>query len=169
MKRLFHLTGRAWSYITSHLESDNFVMSRTDEVPRYLHEAEEKLRGKGEIKYVIKDIESCFTKMPKEAIRLALRSELHKIEVATGYDSVTVPARKTASCSFKPTSRRGYVQIPFEDLAEIAEFALDNTVLTDFDGQLWRQRDGIHGGQPFPGHVHRHVRVDGARVAADGA
>ena len=143
MKRLFHLTGRAWSYITSHLESDNFVMSRTDEVPRYLHEAEEKLRGKGEIKYVIKDIESCFTKMPKEAIRLALRSELHKIEVATGYDSVTVPARKTASCSFKPTSRRGYVQIPFEDLAEIAEFALDNTVLTDFDGQLWRQRDGI--------------------------
>jgi hypothetical protein len=81
--------------------------------------------------------------MPKEVIRIALRSELHKIEEKHGYDSVTVPIRKTLPCTFKPTSRRGYVRIPFEELAEVMEFALDNTLMRDFDGQLWKQVEGI--------------------------
>ena len=38
--------------------------------------------------------------------------------------------------------------IPFEDLVNIMEFALDHTILRDFDGQLWRQARGIPMGEP---------------------
>lgn len=40
------------------------------------------------------------------------------------------------------------VRIPFEDLLDIMNFALDNTILVDFDKQLWRQKDGIPMGDP---------------------
>ena len=148
MKRLFHLTGRAWSFITSNLASDNFVIRHGGLVTDFMHTAEEKLRGKGRIQAVVRDIEGCFPNMPKEAIRLALRSELQKITVATGYDGVTVPKRKTHSCTFKPSTKGGMVRIPFEDLLDIMEFALDNTILRDFDGQLWRQAQGVPMGDP---------------------
>ena len=75
--------------------------------------------------------------MPKEAIRLALRSELKKVTDAYGFDAVTVPTRKTQSCTYR-TVKYG-VRIPFEDLLDIMNFSLDNAILVDFDGQLWRQ------------------------------
>ena len=64
------------------------------------------------------DIEGCFPNMDKDFIRLGLRSELHKIEEAHGYDAITVPKRKTIACTFKPSKRKGDVRIPFEDLVE---------------------------------------------------
>ena len=65
--------------------------------------------------------------MDKDFIRLGLRSELHKIEEAHGYDAITVPKRKTIACTFKPTKRKGDVRIPFEDLVDITVlcFALE--------------------------------------------
>ena len=143
MKKLFHITGRAWSYITSHLASDNFVINHGGLVPAYLREAEDKLRERGQIHCMVRDIEGCFPNMPKDFIRMGLRSELHKLEQTHGYDSITVPKRKSVACTFKPTKRKGDVRIPFEDLIDIMEFALDHTILRDFDGQLWRQADGI--------------------------
>ena len=96
------------------------------------------------LKAVVRDIEGCFCNMPKEAIRLGLRSELHKLEAKFGYDGITVPKRaKKIPCTFKKSTKKGMVRIPFEDLMDIMEFALDNTVMRDFDGQLWRQRSGI--------------------------
>ena len=86
--------------------------------------------------------------MDKDFIRLGLRSELHKLEEAHGYDAITVPRRKTIACTFKPTNRKGDVRIPFEDLVDIMEFALDHTILRDFEGQLWRQAKGIPMGDP---------------------
>ena len=148
MKKLFHLTGRAWSFITNNLVSDNFVIKHGGLVTQYMREAETKLQGLGEIRCVIKDIEGCFPNMPKDAIRLALRSELQKITKATGYDSVTVPTRKTLSCTFKPSAKKGMKRIPFEDLLDIMEFALDNTIVRDFHGQLWRQAKGVPMGDP---------------------
>ena len=62
MKKLFHLTGRAWSFITNNLVSDNFVIKHGGLVTQYMREAETKLQGLGEIRCVIKDIEGCFTK-----------------------------------------------------------------------------------------------------------
>ena len=94
------------------------------------------------------DIEGCFPNIDKDFIRLGLVSELHKLEQAHGYDAITVPKRKTVACTFKPTKRKGDVRIPFEDLVDIMEFALDNTILCDFDGQLWRQAKGIPMGDP---------------------
>ena len=148
MKRLFHLTGRAWAYITSHLVSDNFVINHGGQVTKFMQEAEAALRNKGQIACVVKDIEGCFPNMDKDFIRLALRSELHKIEMAHGYDAMTVPRRKETACTFKVTKRARDVRIPFEDLIDIMEFALDNTILRDFEGQLWRQAKGIPMGDP---------------------
>ena len=146
MKSLFGLTGRAWSYITSRLESSNFVIQHGGQVTNFMREAEEKLGGKGQLKVVVKDIEGCFSNMPKEAIRLALRTELQKIEKASGYDAISIPRSRKRPCSFKPI--KGSKRIPFQDLLDIMDFALDNTVMRAFDGNLWRQRDGIPMGDP---------------------
>jgi hypothetical protein len=81
--------------------------------------------------------------MPKDVIRIALRSELHKLEEKYGFTGITVPSRQTRTCTFKPMKGRGWTRIPFEDLAEIMEWSLDNTLVRGLDGQLWRQRDGI--------------------------
>ena len=86
--------------------------------------------------------------MPKDAIRLGLASELHKLEEKHGYDAITIPKVKTRSCSFKPSAAKRVVRIPFEDLLDIMDFALENTILRDFDGQLWRQAVGIPMGDP---------------------
>ena len=40
------------------------------------------------------------------------------------------------------------VKIPFEDLLDIMRFALDNALMVDFDGQLWKQVTGIPMGDP---------------------
>ena len=86
--------------------------------------------------------------MPKEAIRVALRSELKKITEAYGFDRISVPTSKTLTCTFKPSKRKGMVSIPFEDLLDIMDFALDNTIMCGLDGQLWRQAKGIPMGDP---------------------
>ena len=72
MKRLFHLTGRAWSFISTKLASDNFVIHHTGQVTGCMQEAQAKLSSKGQLKAAVYDIEGCFPNMPKEAIRLAL-------------------------------------------------------------------------------------------------
>jgi predicted GIY-YIG superfamily endonuclease len=148
MKRLFHLAGRAWSFIANNLTSDNFVIQHGGQVIQFLKDAERKLQHLGQLRCDIKDIDGCFPNMPKEVIRLALRSELKKITEATGHDSVTVPLRKTQQCTLKPSEAKGMKVIPFEDLLDIMDFALDNTIVKDFDGQLWRQVQGIPMGDP---------------------
>lgn len=85
---------------------------------------------------------------PKAAIRDALRDTLNRITEETGHDSVMVPLQKTKSCTFRKNNSRGWRNIPFEVLLDVSEFALNNTILKDFDGQLWRQRDGIPMGDP---------------------
>lgn len=148
MKRLFTLTGRAWAHITNNLVSDNFIIQHGGQVPEFLWEAEHKLSHKGAIKCVIKDIEGCFPNMDKDAIRQGLREELLRITTATGYDAITVPRHKATKCTLATTNKRGDVRIPFEDLLDIMEFALDNTIMMDHIGQLWRQVKGIPMGDP---------------------
>ena len=124
-------------------KNHNFVINHCGLVTAFMREEEEKLSGKGKIKAIVRDIEGCFPNMEKSFIRLALASELHKLEETYGFDGITVPTRKTHSCTFKPSSKKGMIRIPFEDLLDIMEFALDNTIMKDFDGQLWRQAHGI--------------------------
>ena len=59
---------------------------------------------------------------------------------------VSIPRKKSRPCSLKPF--KGATTFPFADLLDIMEFALDNTVLRDFDGNLWRQAMGIPMGDP---------------------
>ena len=70
----------------------------------------------------------------KEFIRLGLRSELRKLEAKYGYDGITVSTKKTVPCTFKPSARRGMIRIPFEDLCDIMEFALDSTLMRGVRG-----------------------------------
>ena len=67
MMRLFHKTGKAWSFITSHLPGEHFVINHGGEVTKFLQETKDKLKHLGPIKSEIMDIEGCFPNMPKEA------------------------------------------------------------------------------------------------------
>ena len=148
MKALFHKTGRAWSYIASHLPGDNFVINHGGQVTEFLHTAVAELSGQGVVRHSISDIEGCFPNMPKDAIRQGLRATLDTITRADGCDSITVPSKRTQACTFRTISRRGWTTIPFEVLLDVMEFALDNTVIRDFDGNLRRQVHGIPMGDP---------------------
>jgi hypothetical protein len=147
MRRLFHLTGRAWAFIGSHLASDNFVLSKCSDVPQFLHTAQRELAPRGPIRCIVRDITGCFPNMPKAAIELAMTSELHKLE-NLGHGGVCVPKRGSQACCFSTRTKPGTVWFSFEDLINVVNFALHNTLLTDLDGNLWRQRDGVPMGDP---------------------
>ena len=147
MRSLFHLSGKAWSFITANLTGDHFVIQHGGRVTDFLHQAEEKLASKGELRAVIKDIEGCFPNMNKDAIRLGLRSITQRLTTEYGHRAVFVPKRGNKPCVWK-TKAQGYVEISFDTLIDIMEFALENTLIKDFDGQLWKQIKGIPMGDP---------------------
>ena len=148
MQALFHLTGRAWSYITSHLPGENFVIKHGGQVTEFLGTAVAELRQRGTVHHVISDIEGCFPNMPKDAIRRGLRELLEAVTEAYGVDSITVPSKARQTCTFRVINRKGWTTVPFETLLEVMEFALDNTVIRDFEGHLRKQVDGIPMGDP---------------------
>ena len=147
MRRLFHLTGRAWSFIAANLRSDNFVLTKCSDVPRFLSESEQLLGKHGRLIYRTQDITGCFPNMPKAAIELAMTSEVHKLE-QHGYTGVRVPKASSKPCSFNRGHTPGTVWFHFEELTEIMHFALHHTMLVDHSGALWRQRLGIPMGDP---------------------
>ena len=97
MRKLFHLAGRAWSFITSQLEGEHFVISNSAHVPQFLEEAQE-LAKYGQLKSFVKDVDSCFPSMPREAIRFGLRNETTRLKRKHGYEGVIVPK----FCDSKP-------------------------------------------------------------------
>ena len=54
------------------------MIDNVGQVTKFMQQAEAQLKERGQIHAVVKDVEDCFPKMPKEAIRLAMRSELIK-------------------------------------------------------------------------------------------
>ena len=40
MKKLLHYVGRAWSFVTTQLPGEHFVINKTSEVPKFLAEAQ---------------------------------------------------------------------------------------------------------------------------------
>ena len=75
------------------------MIDNVGQVTKFMQQAEAQLKERGQIHALVKDVPDCFPKMPKEAIRLALRSELKKVTDAYGFDAVTVP-----SCAGGPTN-----------------------------------------------------------------
>lgn len=73
MRKLFGLAGRAWSFVTSGMKGEHFILKSTNEVPSFLNESFNELKHQGDVKVIVQDIEGCFPTMPKEAIRFAAR------------------------------------------------------------------------------------------------
>ena len=146
MRRLFHLTGRAWSFITSNIPGEHFVLNHSGQVPAFLQQVERQLGPKGPLQVDIKDIEGCFPNMDKDVIRLGLAHATTAIRRQTGHEAVYLPARGRAPCQWR--ARKGYVKLPFTVLHEVMNFALENTLIVGLDGQLMKQVKGIPMGDP---------------------
>ena len=106
MKRLFHLTGRAWSFITANIPGEHLVLNNGSDLPRFFANTQDTLRPHGMMKVAVKDIEGCFPNMDKTDIQQGLQGIVDNIRQTHGYDAVFVPSRKTQQCSWK--QRKGY-------------------------------------------------------------
>lgn len=148
MRKLFHMVGRALSFITSHLPGEHFVINHGMQVPEFIQASMKKLQDKGDIHVVVKDITGCFPNMPKDAIKFGIRSLLHEIKTQTAHDTVVVPHKDTLACEWKTRKRFNITTLPFETIIEVMEFALENTFIKDNHNQLWQQIQGIPMGDP---------------------
>ena len=149
MRRLLHYVGRAWSFVTSQLPGEHFVLNRSDEVPAFIEQANATLRKYGPLKTEVLDIEGAFPSMPKPAIRASQRDWLHRIKSTTGHDGVYVPKYSDAQrCAWK-SKRKNMQKIPFEIMIDVAEFSLDNAFVRMPDGAIKKQRNGIPMGDPI--------------------
>ena len=148
MKKLLHYVGRAWSFVTSQIPGEHFVINKTSEVPTFLREAE-KVSAHGELQMKVFDIESCYPNMPRETIRFAMRSVLKEIEEEKDRDGVFVPKfSDTRPCSWKEPSKPAQ-KISFQVMLDVMEFALDYTMIRMPDGRILRQTKGIPMGDPL--------------------
>ena len=92
MRRLLHLVGRAWYHLAKRDEcGDSFVIERSEEVPQFLETASRMLSNMGPVDYCIKDVTGCFPNMPREAIRMAMRDHIARIQRESGQRGVSVP------------------------------------------------------------------------------
>ena len=109
-----------------------------------------ELQTKGELTYVIKDIEGCYPHMPKEIIRFAMRDMVEELKRVKQYEAVEVPGKKTEKCRWKCRRKtaRGRTVLPLQVLLDIMEFALDNTYIKDKNGNIFKQEVGIPMGDP---------------------
>jgi hypothetical protein len=147
MRRLFHKTGRAWAFLTAQTDGEEFTMKSSKEVPEFLQQMQQQLGNLGTIHMDIQDIEGCFPNMPKEAIKLALRDKVQQLQ-RKGINGVCIPNKDTLPCVFQTKKKYGYVTIPLSILYDVMEFALNNTLIKDMDGNLRQQTCGIPMGDP---------------------
>ena len=146
MRKLLHLAGRAWSFITANMSGEHFAIQHGGQVPAFLKNATE-LVPEGELMYVIKDIDGCYPNMPKADISLALRDITQEMSREQKRTGVAVPRRgKRQPCAWKV--RRGDVWLPFDVLCDIAEFSLHNAIVR-FGECLLHQEHGIPMGDPI--------------------
>ena len=146
MSKLFHLAGRAWSFITSNIPGEHFTLNKIGQLQEFFTEVEDKLAVQGKIHAQVKDIEGCFCNMPKQAITEGLQQITELITDNQGYKAVYVPCRGRHPCRWKP--RKGYKELRFSDLLDIMNFALENTIIKHMDGSLYKQVRGIPMGDP---------------------
>ena len=149
MKKLFHLAGRAWAFLANEIQGEHFIIPHGGKVPEFLQDVTE-LQTKGELTYVIKDIEGCYPHMPKEIIRFAMRDMVEELKRVKQYEAVEVPGKKTEKCRWKCRRKtaRGRTVLPLQVLLDIMEFALDNTYIKDKNGNIFKQEVGIPMGDP---------------------
>jgi hypothetical protein len=145
MRRLLHLAGRAWSFITANIGGEHFTFNKTDDIFSFFKQAQ-ALQPPGTLRITSMDIEGCFPNMPKPDIELALRDIVQHMR-RRGLSGVAVPPRSDLrKCAW--TVSKGDVWMPFDVLCDIAEFALHNALISR-GGRLLRQVKGIPMGDPL--------------------
>ena len=168
MRRLLHLAGRAWSFITANLEGPNFIINHGEQVPEILRNIQATIGKQGKIRTKVWDIESCYPNMPREIIRFSLRDLIKQIKNKNAYMGVRVPRfATTKTCKWintpkervtrqgshevhqENTERVKTVDMPFEVLLDVMEFALNNAIVKMPDGTLLGQTKGIPMGDPL--------------------
>ena len=147
MNKFFHITGRAWSFLTANLPEPHFVIEHSGKVPNFLQNAVSALQNKGDIIYTIKDIEGCFPNMPKEAIKFGLLELTAQLRKA-GHTEVIVPKKDSLKCTWTSRKKYGITRMPLQIMMDVIEFVLDNTFIKGLDGMLWQQKLGIPMGDP---------------------
>ena len=150
MQKLMHYVGRAWSFVTTQVPGDHFVINKTSEVPKFLREAEKEVGQHGEIQMKVFDIESCYPRMPRETIRFALRDILKKIAEENGYKGVYVPRFSDKQpCAWRDKKRCNAQMIPFQTMLDVMEFSLDFAMVKMPNKHILRQIEGIPMGDPL--------------------
>jgi hypothetical protein len=143
MRRLLGLVGRAWSFVTSQMSGEHMVINKCHEVPEFLQGAAKALAPFGELGLIVRDIESCYPSMPKDAIRFGLLDITQRLRREHGFEGVTVPKfSRKKPCSWK-RMQRGGIWLSFEVMLAVMEFTLDNAIVAMGDGDLRRQAHGI--------------------------
>ena len=158
MRKLLHLAGRAWSFITANMSGEHFAIQHGGQVPAFLKNATE-LVPEGELMYVIKDIDGCYPNMPKADISLALRDITQEMSREQKRTGVAVPRRgKRQPCAWKARRRR---------LAPVRRTLRHCGVLVAQRDRAFRgastpprARDP-HGRPDLSRYDDRHVRMDG--------
>ena len=119
------------------------MINKCQDVPIFFQEAEHALAPLGEIEVIVRDIESCYPSMPKEAIRFGLLDMTRKLRSEEGREGVMVPKfSRTKPCNWSKKCQRGGVWLSFELMQAVMEFTLDNAIVAMPDG-LRRQSQGI--------------------------
>ena len=130
------------------LPDEHFVLNHGGKLTQFVQETNMMLSNCGRMRTTIRDIEGCFPNMPKEIIAQSAIKFTHDITENKGYDSVYVPARGNKPCRWHTKARTGYKKIPFHTLIDVLQFALNNTIIKDNDGNLHKQVKGIPMGDP---------------------
>lgn len=119
MKTLYHMSGRAWSFITKQLPGKHFILNKTTEVPKLLDTANEKLGKHGDIEIQITDIVGCFPNMPVESIKKGMSYYINQLE-REYKGGVYVPSKQTKQCTWKVSYKtKGYTFMSFKVLRDI--------------------------------------------------
>ena len=147
MRKLLHLAGRAWHFISKQVPGEHFVMNSTQEVPAFFREATQLLEHlPGDIKVVLRDIEGCYPNMPKRIITHSALYTTHRLQQQHHVEGVWVPRRgRQKPCVWRVTPRQEklYHWFPFCDLTRILKFSLEHAVVRMPDRRLLVQNTGI--------------------------
>ena len=147
MRALFGLVGKAWSFMTSRLPGQHFVINSSREIPEFLSQCSKDLAPLGQLDIKTFDVEGCFPSMPKQSISAAAK-EIIKLFQHQGHTGVFV-ARRSNGRGGAWSHFKHSVFLPFHILQDVLEFSLHNAFVVLSNGSIRWQKLGIPMGDPL--------------------
>lgn len=150
MARILSAVGRAWSFLVRQLPEPSYVLHTTQAAPIAMDQLCANMRHMGKVEYKIMDIEGCFTNMPKETIKQAMRWVMDSVLThREGSKCITVPRGRRKGCRWGSSTKAGEINVQPDMLMEWILFDLDNAYITMEDGKIAKQTMGIPMGSPL--------------------